>query len=425
MRLSMHNFIIFVRLVLRRAWVETRAAIVPTSTRVIVRDGIIFFSALVLVYFARGLLVSEGIIPTGENPAVDPLIMFFATMTVLSALFVCYFAIEMVILSPFRVWEDARKEADEVSLILGVTTSTLYESFKSIESFSLSEAASLWIGEVPGKPQGVNYQSMYLRLRGFAEQHGDTMKNKNASLVHAAEEAKQSGKTNSLRPSTRITRLQLREIAALMGEAPIFLFGKPAHAGKLMMSFREAEFILPYLERFSHAQTWYPSETDLLRMLGEQVEGEYSASDGATFQRAEIDFAAAMFKYYWISSSNERCHAVKFHPWDIDSARPSLNHLPAEVAEGLLDRARAVWKRMGQRLAGLVASGRIQVRARVANPTEPYSVIPPDSWRHYTIIDWERGEAMSSAGQHLYSVHYLIDEHSKHDNPATSSPHAS
>jgi hypothetical protein len=47
-----------------------------------------------------------------------------------------------------------------------------------------------------------------------------------------------------------------------------------------------------------------------------------------------------------------------------------------------------------------------QTTARFGSPHADFVDIPYDTWRHYTVRDWERGVATSQDGVPLYSVHF-------------------
>jgi hypothetical protein len=69
------------------------------------------------------------------------------------------------------------------------------------------------------------------------------------------------------------------------------------------------------------------------------------------------------------------------------------------------DLASFLWRNMLSGFESNVQSGHNRIMARRNNPLAPFSMVPWDSWRHFTVTDWVKGVAEATKDERLYSIH--------------------
>lgn len=90
------------------------------------------------------------------------------------------------------------------------------------------------------------------------------------------------------------------------------------------------------------------------------------------------------------------CHPAEFDPADIRD-----EHLRSTVSAQVL----FAWSRMQDEFRRAVAERRCIIFARAGSMLNSFTLIAPDVFRHFRIIDWRNGEAVNAIGEKLFSIH--------------------
>lgn len=153
----------FAKMVVRRAWAEACALMFPESWKVAMRDLTIFGLAVGLMYFLRTPLAQSGLIDTDANPVLENVIPWLFGLCALVAVFAAYFVLELLFVSPYRLWREAQagtvagyaEQSDASASTAPAPAPSLestlidYEHWDGQRELLLSQAASLWEGEEP------------------------------------------------------------------------------------------------------------------------------------------------------------------------------------------------------------------------------------------------------------------------------------
>lgn len=149
----------------------------------------------------------------------------------------------------------------------------------------------------------------------------------------------------------------------------------------------------------------------------------------------EVDFSKGLFlmqlnhppvthslEYSVVDCDHEMPARITGHPLAI-LHDPSLHHLlNADFdRERLLRQVRAAWDDLLEHF--WMALDRFYVVARAPKPLSDFIEISPDSFAHFTIIDWGNGTARAQDGSYLFSIHVTARDSAvdaeKHPGPKT------
>lgn len=222
-------------IVVRRAWRETCAVMLPDSWKIAARDGLILLAATGAMFLLRGPLAERGIIGRADNPALDNLIPVMFGLAALVAIFAAYFVAEALFVSPFRVHQE-RVGSEPAAKPDGPepfhARQPSYALWDMIDPLDLYQVACLWIDLAPPDSPDVELvgdasASLYALQRAVEQgalaatyDHlGDFEK---ASLRIA--QVTNPGKQPPATKTTRFTRNALRAYATNLGTRPRFLF---------------------------------------------------------------------------------------------------------------------------------------------------------------------------------------------------------
>lgn len=94
--------------------------------------------------------------------------------------------------------------------------------------------------------------------------------------------------------------------------------------------------------------------------------------------------------------------------WSDDALIRRPENLSLECLEYIDRWSRQLWEGMVHRLNMMIRYGEAEVYARPHSPLNLPLRIAPDTWRHFTIVDWEAGTAFcTETGEKLFSVHVV------------------
>ncbi|MDB5435587.1 MAG: hypothetical protein JWR47_1844 [Phenylobacterium sp.] len=128
---------------------------------------------------------------------------------------------------------------------------------------------------------------------------------------------------------------------------------------------------------------------------------------GHDFVACQVDWEHLRFSWTWAFEVQGEWRSAGFalHPWELGTATHQLNMIDVDVWDQLLSKAKFVWSLMLEPIEELVANSSLIVWARYGSAFQAFRRVPADAWRHFEIVDWERGIAKSVGGEILYSVH--------------------
>jgi hypothetical protein len=123
-----------------------------------------------------------------------------------------------------------------------------------------------------------------------------------------------------------------------------------------------------------------------------------------------VEWEKRAFKWTWgdLHSKPPRTHGMVLHPWELDIASHPSRFLDAETWLTLKRKAEFVWSLIQEPMDKMIREGILEVWARHASPTSPFVRVAPDSWEHFKVIDWPRGQAVTKSGERLYSIHVSL-----------------
>lgn len=337
------------------------------------------------VLFGIGLVIRY--VVSGREAAMSDLwdytLYGVAAVVVWLLLKICWY----LVLTPWRLWRDERKAADELRSQLGLKAEGPdFSRYEGVNAVTLSEAAALWAGEEPSKRPGPNVQPTMLRIRDAAERHGATMKNANVAFVAAANDIAARGSTKAIGGSTRVTRAQLVELAEIMGERPAYLF--PAEDPNTAPT-EPAAPASPAGPKVPNYEHWDGHDVLFLSQAASLWEGEVPDPNNLTLigkaalrlDRLFADYQAGKLVadesyvkpadvsetpyVVQVSRADLRMYAfkqgLKRPPFLFPEDRPVGNMVPAEMADGET-----------KRLAGLVRSiSEAALNWRFVTPSDP------------------------------------------------------
>jgi hypothetical protein len=120
-----------------------------------------------------------------------------------------------------------------------------------------------------------------------------------------------------------------------------------------------------------------------------------------------IDWDGRRFKWTWgdLTKSPLKRHGFSRHPWEMEYAGLALEIVDAGTWENLKGHAAFTWEMMLDVIARMIEQKQLRIWARPGSPTAPFSLISSDSWVHFEVNDWPKGQAASDNGERLFSTH--------------------
>jgi hypothetical protein len=97
------------------------------------------------------------------------------------------------------------------------------------------------------------------------------------------------------------------------------------------------------------------------------------------------------------------------YPADVQRGRPlefaTWDPLPSEFGHEFASAITELWKNMEGGFRHAHKGGFCRVMARTGSPAAKFVEIPPDSFAHFRIVDWNTGLAATSSGYEIFSIH--------------------
>lgn len=134
-----------------------------------------------------------------------------------------------------------------------------------------------------------------------------------------------------------------------------------------------------------------------------------SLNDGLlSGQRADIDWKACEFCFSEFDPSEQDDQLCD--GWVVSaSGHPrSLSHNSDRTVSS---NSKYAWHQLVEIFLSEISASRCSVLAKRDSPFNPlYEHISLDAWRHFSILDWERGTARSLNGEFLFSIMIVFDK---------------
>lgn len=123
----------------------------------------------------------------------------------------------------------------------------------------------------------------------------------------------------------------------------------------------------------------------------------------------KIDFSERRFRWVW-GPSEKRGRGFNCAPWFIANCHTFIREGISEDGwQEIVRHANSTWSLMCDPIWELIRAKKLILWARIGSPTAPFSQIPPDSWQHFEVTDWERGQAATGSGERIFSLHVQAD----------------
>jgi hypothetical protein len=183
----------------------------------------------------------------------------------------------------------------------------------------------------------------------------------------------------------------------------------------------DAPFDLAGNERFAKHQGFMPRSLIEARLPGEHVEGpprhpkmrrnvaspEFRTKKGSDLVLCTIDWDKREFVWSWETEKGGFGFGGK--PWEFDGILSEMKNTLGENLSGKIkERVAWTWRDMTSHIWSLAQDGYLKLWARAGSPAAPFTPVPFDGMRHYSVVDWQKGRAETKKGDVLYSLHVEI-----------------
>ncbi len=128
----------------------------------------------------------------------------------------------------------------------------------------------------------------------------------------------------------------------------------------------------------------------------------YRNSNGADLIVARVDWDKRAFQWWWGTTDTYTGFSIR--PWEAETTDRWKWFIPESVWAHLKQKSLFLWQIMTIPLDEMIQDGSLRVWARLGAATAPFTLIAPDAWRHFQIVDWDLGSAASDC-EKLYSIH--------------------